>query len=144
MKVLDRDEEGFVDISAMVLNATFSGSIFADPAACLVTRTVLPFGATRALPRPIFTMLGRLRLDSPITSVVRRLRQECRRFPVHGGGALRDKQLHPRVYSGLSLNHDLERAAQSHLNDGRLVCFAIVQALHTSYKSTCHIKQTCD
>jgi hypothetical protein len=68
----------------------------------------------------------------------------CRCFLVHSGGALLDKQLHPHVDSRLGLNHDLERAAQSHLKDGRLVCFAIVQALHTSHKSTCHIKQTCD
>jgi hypothetical protein len=63
---------------------------------------------------------------------------------VHSGGALLDKKPHPRVYSRLGLKHDLERAAQSHLKDGRRVCFAVVQALHTSYKSTCHIKQTCD
>jgi hypothetical protein len=34
MKVLDRDDQGLVDISAMALNATFSGLILADPAAC--------------------------------------------------------------------------------------------------------------
>ena len=75
---------------------------------------------------------------------MRRLLQECRCFLVHSWGAMLDKKLHPRVNSTLRLNHDLERAAQSHLKNGRLVCFAIVQALQTSHKSTCHIKQTCD
>jgi hypothetical protein len=41
---------GFVDISAMALNAAINGSIFAMPDACLVMTVALPFGSTRALP----------------------------------------------------------------------------------------------
>ena len=47
--MLGRDDHGFVDISAMALNAAISGSILADPEACLVMMMALPFGSTRAL-----------------------------------------------------------------------------------------------
>ena len=62
MKMLGRDDHGFVDISAMALNAAISGSILADPEACLVTRMALPFGSTRPLApghRRLITMLQR-------------------------------------------------------------------------------------
>ena len=49
MKMPGRDDQGFVDISATALNAAISGSILADPDACLVTRIALPLGSTRAL-----------------------------------------------------------------------------------------------
>ena len=49
MKRLGRVDPGFVDISAMALNAAISGSILADPEACLVMIMALPLGSTRAL-----------------------------------------------------------------------------------------------
>jgi hypothetical protein len=45
MNMLGRDDHGFVDINATALNATISGSIFADPDACLVMMMALPFGS---------------------------------------------------------------------------------------------------
>jgi hypothetical protein len=42
------------------------------------------------------------------------------------------------------LNHGLERAAQSHRKDGRLVFLAVVQPFHASYESACYIEQTYD
>jgi hypothetical protein len=48
--VLGCDDQGFVDISAMALNAAISESILADPEAYFVTRMAFPFGSTRALP----------------------------------------------------------------------------------------------
>jgi hypothetical protein len=48
--MLGRDDQGFVDINAIALNAAISGSILADPEACFVTRTAFLFGLTRALP----------------------------------------------------------------------------------------------
>jgi hypothetical protein len=47
--MLGRVDQGFVGISAMALRAAISGSIFADPDACFVMMTALPFGSTRAL-----------------------------------------------------------------------------------------------
>jgi hypothetical protein len=52
MKMLGRVDHGFVDISAMALNAAIRGSILADPDACFVMMMALPFGSTRALHRP--------------------------------------------------------------------------------------------
>ena len=49
MKMLCRDDQGFVDINAIALNAAINGSILADPEACLVTRIALPLGSTLAL-----------------------------------------------------------------------------------------------
>ena len=42
MKMLGRVDQGFVDISAMALNAAISGSIFAEPEACFVMMMALP------------------------------------------------------------------------------------------------------
>jgi hypothetical protein len=47
--MLGRDDQGFVDISAMALNGCHQGIILAEPEACFVTRMALPFGSTRAL-----------------------------------------------------------------------------------------------
>jgi hypothetical protein len=41
-------DQGFVDISAMTLNAVIKGSILADPEACFVMMMALPFSSTRA------------------------------------------------------------------------------------------------
>jgi hypothetical protein len=45
--MLGRDDQVFVDISAIALNAAISGSILAVPEACLVMMMALPFGSTR-------------------------------------------------------------------------------------------------
>jgi hypothetical protein len=47
--MLGRVDQGFIDISAMALNAAISGSIFAEPDACLVMMMTLPFGTLAAL-----------------------------------------------------------------------------------------------
>ena len=47
--MLGRDDQGFVDIKAIALNAAMSGSILADREACFVMIMALPFGSTRAL-----------------------------------------------------------------------------------------------
>jgi hypothetical protein len=47
--MLGREDQGFVDISAMALNAAIGGSILADPDGCFVMMMALPFGSTRAL-----------------------------------------------------------------------------------------------
>jgi hypothetical protein len=44
----------------------------------------------------------------------------------------------------LCLNHDLERAAQSHLKDGGLICLAVVQPLHASYEAANNIQEASD
>src|SRR5262249_16678644 len=49
IKILNRDDHGFVDISATALKAAISGSILAEPEACLVMMIALPFGSTLAL-----------------------------------------------------------------------------------------------
>ena len=49
-KMRRRDDHGFVDISAIALNAAISGSILALPDACLVVMMALPFAHARALP----------------------------------------------------------------------------------------------
>ena len=36
MKMPGRDDQGFVDISAIALNAAINGSIFAEPVVCFV------------------------------------------------------------------------------------------------------------
>ena len=46
--MLGREDQGFVDINAMALNAAISGSILADPDGCFVMMMALPFGSTRA------------------------------------------------------------------------------------------------
>jgi hypothetical protein len=46
--MLGRNDHGFVDISAMALNAAISGSILAVPDASFVMMMALPFGSTRA------------------------------------------------------------------------------------------------
>lgn len=46
--MLGRDDQEFVDINAMALNAAISGSILAEPDACFVMMMALPFGSTRA------------------------------------------------------------------------------------------------
>ena len=46
--MLGREDQGFVDINAMALNAAISGSILAEPDACFVMMMALPFGSTRA------------------------------------------------------------------------------------------------
>jgi len=48
-KMLGRADQGFVDISAIALNAGIRGSIFALPEACFVMMMAFPFGSTRAL-----------------------------------------------------------------------------------------------
>jgi hypothetical protein len=48
-KKLGREDQVFVDNSAMAFNAAISGSILADPDACLVMVMALPLGSTRAL-----------------------------------------------------------------------------------------------
>jgi hypothetical protein len=63
---------------------------------------------------------------------------------VHSWGAVLDKQLHPAVYGNLCLNHNLEKAAQSHLKDGGLICLAIVQAFHASYEAANNIQEASD
>jgi hypothetical protein len=59
--MLGRDDHGFVDISAMALNAAIKRSIFALPDARLVMMMALPFGFTCALAtaKPLFPR-GRL------------------------------------------------------------------------------------
>jgi hypothetical protein len=47
--MLGRVDHGFVDISAIALNAAINGSILALPEACFVMMIALPFGSTRAL-----------------------------------------------------------------------------------------------
>ena len=47
--MLGLDDQGFVDISAIALNAAINGSILAEPDACLVMMIALPLGSTRAL-----------------------------------------------------------------------------------------------
>ena len=44
--MLGRDDHGFVDMSAIALNAAIRGSIFADPDACFVMMMALAFGST--------------------------------------------------------------------------------------------------
>ena len=46
--MLGLDDQEFVDINAMALNAAISGSILAEPDACFVMMMALPFGSTRA------------------------------------------------------------------------------------------------
>jgi hypothetical protein len=46
--MLGREDHGFVDISAIALNAAIRGSIFALSDACFVMMMALPFGSTRA------------------------------------------------------------------------------------------------
>ena len=46
--LLDCTDQGLVDNNAMAWNAGISGSIFAGPDACLVTKMALPFGSTHA------------------------------------------------------------------------------------------------
>lgn len=47
-KILGLEDHGFVDISAMALNAAIRGSILTDPDACLVMMMALPSGSARA------------------------------------------------------------------------------------------------
>src|SRR5262245_36091427 len=47
--MLGRDDQGFVDINEIALNAAISGSIFAVPDACLVMMMALPLGSAREL-----------------------------------------------------------------------------------------------
>lgn len=46
--MLGREDQGFVHIKAMALNAAISESILAEPDACFVMIMALPFGSTRA------------------------------------------------------------------------------------------------
>ena len=46
--MLDRADQGFVDIDAMTSNIAISGSILADQDGCFVMMMALPFGSTRA------------------------------------------------------------------------------------------------
>jgi hypothetical protein len=48
-KMLGCADQEFIDIRAMALKAPISGSILAEPDACLVMIMALPFGPTRAL-----------------------------------------------------------------------------------------------
>ena len=48
MKMLGRDDQGFVDISATALKAAINGSILAEPEACFVMMMALPFGSDTA------------------------------------------------------------------------------------------------
>jgi len=47
--MLGLDDHGFVDISAMALNAAISGSIFADPEACFVIMKLVAGTTSRGL-----------------------------------------------------------------------------------------------
>src|SRR5690606_31739438 len=53
-KLASTQAGGFAAISDTALNKAISGSIFAEPLACLVIRIALPLGSTRALPQHQF------------------------------------------------------------------------------------------
>ena len=68
--MLGRDDQGFVDIKAMALNAAISGSILADPDAFFVIMMASPFGSTWALATA-------QDMSHPRTGGARRIESDC-------------------------------------------------------------------